>query len=112
MAGVSRFGICEWYGQAIETIPAARREVLADMALSAAGTAPRCPFQSNESPCAKPGGVCSIRRYEQGPDNTPDPAAASAPVITCPRRFEQHGLPARWLGDIVGFEAGDMQVAT
>ena len=34
------------------------------------------------------------------------------PVITCPRRFEQNSLPARWLGDIVGFKAGDVQVAT
>ena len=92
-------------------MPAARRAALANLALSEQEAAQPCPFQPAGGLCAKRGGVCSIRRYRQGPENRLG-EAAGGPVITCPRRFEQSGLPARWLGDIVGFEAGNVQVAT
>lgn len=90
---------------------AERRLALANLALSANEVPPPCPFQADGGPCRKPGGVCSIRRYRRGRSGTLG-EAASEPVITCPRRFEQDNLPARWLGDIVGFEASEVQVAT
>ena len=89
----------------------ARREDLADLALSTNETPPPCPFQPNSPPCGKQGGVCSIRRYRRGPSGALG-EAEGASVITCPRRFEEESLPARWLGDIVGFDARDVQVAT
>ena len=107
----SRFGICEWYGEPFATMTASRRESLAHIALSAEAPAPPCPFQANRPPCAKRGGVCSIRSYRQGPDETLG-QAEDDPVTTCPRRFEQDHLPARWLGEVVGFEASDVRVAT
>lgn len=76
-----------------------------------AGEIPLCPFHPNRSPCSKRGGVCSIQRYEEGPGNTLG-EASGLPVITCPRRFEQHKVPARWLGDIAGFDSQEAQVAT
>ena len=89
---------------------AARRESLARIALAGEEAAlPVCPFQQNRRLCAKPGGVCSIRLYERGPDDSLG-EPAGPPVITCPRRFDQHSLPARWLGDIAGLN--DVQVAT
>lgn len=107
----SRFGICEWYGEPFAAMTASRRESLAHIALSTEATAPPCPFQANRSPCAKRGGVCSIRRYRQGPEDALGDAEGD-PVTVCPRRFEQGHLPARWLGEIVGFEADDVRVAT
>ena len=107
----SRFGICEWYGESFAAMTAPERERLANIALSAEGNAPPCPFQPNRSPCGKRGGVCSIRRHGRGADNTLGEASGD-PVITCPRRFEQQSLPARWLGDIVGFNENEVQVAT
>lgn len=92
-------------------MPSERRESLANIALTAEETPPPCPFQPDRGPCRKPGGVCSIRRYRRGPTETLGEAIGE-PVITCPRRFEENSLPARWLGDIVGFEASDVQVAT
>ena len=92
-------------------MPSERRESLANIALTAEETPPPCPFQPDRGPCRKPGGVCSIRRYRRGPTDTLGEAIGE-PVITCPRRFEENSLPARWLGDIVGFEASDVQVAT
>ena len=110
-AAGARFGICEWYGEPFAAMAAEQRRARADLALSAGATPPPCPFQPDRGPCRKPGGVCSIRRYRRAPTNTLG-EAAGGPVITCPRRFEQDSLPARWLGDIVGFEASDVQVAT
>ncbi len=107
----TRFGICEWYGEPFATMTAQERERFADIALSGERAAPQCPFQQNRSPCAKRGGACSIRPYRRGQDNALGEAAGD-PVIVCPRRFEQDGLPARWLGDIVGFNANEVQVAT
>ena len=108
---MSRFGICEWYGEPFATMTASRREFLARIALTEEEPAPPCPFQANRPPCAKSGGVCSIRSYQQGPDGALG-QAEDDPVTTCPRRFEQGHLPARWLGEIVGFEASDVRVAT
>lgn len=110
-AAGSRFGICEWYGEPFAAMESARREALANLALSPNEAPPPCPFQPNRPPCGKRGGVCSIRRYRRGQGDALGEAVAE-PVITCPRRFEEDSLPAWWLGDIVGFEAGRVQVAT
>lgn len=106
-----RFGIFEWYGRPLVALSAAERRDYARVALRDTDDAPACPFQSPGTRCAKQGGVCSIRRYSRGVDDALGPGAGT-PVVVCPNRFEQECLPARWLVEIVGFDAAEAQVAT
>lgn len=87
---MSRYGIAEWFGEPLRTMPAVRRRTLARKALGH-DAPPPCPFQRHRPPCGKAGGVCSIR------------TADGLPVVTCPRRFEEGGLIPAWLARIVGF---------
>lgn len=68
-----------------------RRRFLASAALKRS-SAPPCPFQVGAPPCKKAGGVCSLRRGDD------------APVIVCPRRFDENDEIPRWLAEVVGFE--------
>lgn len=97
-----RYGIAEWYGHDAHALAAETRRKLAAAAL---GDAPRepCPFVGRT--CSKKGGVCAI-----GPVSE-DGAPAGAPVIVCPKRFEEGGLVLRWLADIVGFGARSARIA-
>lgn len=75
-----------------------------------AASQPRfCPFQA-AVPRRKPGGVCLIRAYSEGPrgrlGNT-----AGEPVITCPKRLEEGQLLVHWLADIVGFRPDEVTIA-
>lgn len=57
-----------------------------------AENAPPCPFLSSLLPdtrCNKKGGVCSIRKYAAGPDNTATPIPNGKVVTLCPNRFVQ-----------------------
>jgi len=54
--------------------------------------APLCPFLStllSGARCNKKGGVCSIRKYDPGPENTGAPVTGDKIVTTCPNRFIQ-----------------------
>ena len=59
-----RYGIAEWYGRNFLELPAQERRDLANIALGNAANQPVCPFQQNDRPCHKRGGVCSIQIYE------------------------------------------------
>ena len=89
---MSRYGIAEWFGEPLETMPPPRRKRFARSALGHAPQ-PACPFQTGRPRCSKAGGVCSIRQGD------------GHPVILCPQRFEEGSLIPRWLGEIVGFES-------
>lgn len=55
--------------------------------------APVCPFLSTLIPsakCHKGGGVCSIRKYAQGPDGSGTTVTDDKVVTICPSRFLQH----------------------
>lgn len=93
----ARYTIAEWFGRPFSQLAAAERQQLAAAALKRRA-APPCPFQAHRPPCSKKGGVCSIQAKE------------GAPVITCPRRFDQNHLLPRWLARIVGFP--DVYLAT
>ncbi len=82
------------------------------MAASASGQAQAlpCPFKPGRPPCPKSGGVCSIQLYDEGDDGRVG-AVSSAPVITCPARFEQDHLLVYWLAEIVGFSPSDTMLA-
>ena len=105
-----RYGIAEWYGYDLLTMAPEERRNLAEVALGSSSTTPVCPFQQNNRPCNKRGGVCSLRIYEhdgQGSVQNTD----AAPLALCPSRFEQDNLLLKWLGDIVGFPDGQISIA-
>ena len=106
---MSRYGICEWYGAPLSALTPSERQDRAAAALGIAAQLP-CPFQANQPPCRKAGGVCSIQSYtEATPDRIGPPD--SPPVTVCPARFEQDQLVIRWLAEIAGFAEDETMVA-
>ena len=107
----TRYGIAEWYGRDFTSLSAAQRVTYAEHAPGEADAKPpACPFQPNQPPCSKKGGVCSIQRYSEG-DNHRLGVPVDEPVITCPRRFEQASLVNKWLAEVAGFPLEETQVA-
>lgn len=107
----NRFGIAEWYGRPFRGLDVAARHELARIALDRGAEPPPCPFQPHRPVCPKRGGVCSIQSYSEDADGRIG-SPVDSPVITCPRRFEEGTMLARWLADIVGFDANRIQIAT
>ena len=103
-----RYGIAEWYGEPLETMPLERRQALAKVALGEDPAVPRCPFQRGNVVCSKKGGVCSLQTYRAylvgGHLSDRIGQRAGNPVITCPKRFSQDDLVPKWLAEIVGFQ--------
>ena len=97
-----RYGIGEWYGRPFLGMTALERVARANVGLNRSEEIPPCPFQSGAPPCSKAGGVCSIQRYAES-DSGGLRAPVGAPVVVCPKRFEEDHLLLRWLADIVGF---------
>ncbi len=79
------------------------------MALGEIG-APVCPFQKNDTPCRKKGGVCSIQRYGEGEDGRIGFRQGN-PVIVCPHRFKAGDLVTHWLAEIVGLDEETARIA-
>jgi len=103
----TRYGIGEWYGRSfVRLTPEERRELARAQALEK-GRRPQfaCPFRStsgNQVPCAKPGGVCSLRRYQLNEETqrVSCPTGESSHLVTtCPHRFKQGGLIFNWIGE-------------
>lgn len=106
---MSRYGIGEWFGVPLTALTPEQRREIAAAALGERSQLP-CPFQDNQPPCRKAGGVCSLQLYGEGQDGrigNPE----SAPVIVCPARFEQDRTVIRWLAEIVGFPADETMLA-
>lgn len=104
---VTRFGIGEWYGYDITKISADERKLLAVEALK---TKPQrsqmlCPFQPGEERtlCSKPGGVCSLRLYEEGQSGSAKKVGGVAGQLrtTCPKRFNQGWVAQKHVGNII-----------
>jgi len=64
-----------------------------------------CPFRSTlltAVPCTKPGGVCSLRLYEEVENKS---KAIEGPIgqlrATCPNRFQQETIVYDWVSEIV-----------
>lgn len=94
----ARYGIAEWYGRDLLTLPADERHRLAEAARN--GDEQPCPFTGGR--CSKDGGVCSLRLYD-------GPASPAGPnVVTCPTRFEQDRLLLLWLAEIMGYDTDAM----
>ena len=105
-----RYGIAEWYGQPFLNLSPDARRQMAKTALQEERAIPPCPFQKNQPPCRKRGGVCSLRRYEKGQDERLG-SPKGAPAIVCPARFEEEQLLVSWLAEIVGFLPDEAMVA-
>lgn len=112
----TRYGMAEWFGHSfrgLSDVDVGRLSVAAEAppvdAVGQRSGKPPCPFQVG-TPCAKPGGVCSIRPYGEGPAGRLG-APMGEPVITCPKRFEEDQLLVRWLSEIVGFDLATAMVA-
>lgn len=106
---MSRYGIAEWFGNAFVGLTVAERQRYAAVALGATPI-PACPFQENQPPCRKAGGVCSLQLYGEGDNGRAGPAEAP-PVITCPARFEQDRAVVDWLAEVVGFPPDETLLA-
>ncbi len=96
-APIARYGIAEWFGNDITTMTPEQRQAFGQLAAVQDQTgdlsnAPLCPFLSTLVPaarCNKASGVCSIRRFSQGPDGTGVPVPGDKIVMVCPSRFLQ-----------------------
>ena len=106
---MSRYGIAEWFGLSLTSLTPTQRQDLAQAALGNAPPLP-CPFQANQPPCRKSGGVCSLELYGEG-ENGRIGEPEAAPVIICPARFEQDRMIIRWLAEIVGFQPDETMMA-
>lgn len=106
----TRYGIAEWYGHQLSELPLSARRALAKKALRTDRETPPCPFQKEKPPCRKRGGVCSLRRYQQG-DKGRLGTPQGDPVVVCPARFEEANILVSWLAEIVGFSSSDTRLA-
>lgn len=97
-----RYGIGEWYGRPFLGMTAPERVEQANIALHRSEETLSCRFQSGGPPCSKAGGVCSIQQYAESAVGDLG-APVGAPVVVCPKRFEEEHLLLRWLAEIVGF---------
>ena len=96
------WGINEWFGHDIHTLPPSERKSLAEDVLSGKSQQEigrPCPFIQHLLPgeiCNKKGGVCTLASYEVA-DDLP-------PAAVCPRRLLQKGKDGRDIFDLLAQE--------
>jgi len=103
----TRYGIGEWYGRSFVRLSSEERRELARVQALEKRKRPQfaCPFRStppNQTVCAKPGGVCSLRLYQidEETERVSVPSGdGSHLVTTCPHRFKQGGLIFSWVAE-------------
>lgn len=96
-APIARYGIAEWFGRDITTLTPEERQAFGRLAAKQdqdgdLSTAPICPFLSTLIPtvrCNKASGVCTIRKFQQGPSASAVPVTGDKIVTVCPARFLQ-----------------------
>ena len=94
MSEPSTHNISEWYGLKFDSLSTAERKRLASIS---SPNSQDCPF--SDGPCNKKGGVCSIRAYSW--DAAGICQTAGKPCATCPRRLQQNGIIAEWVGSVI-----------
>lgn len=103
----TRYGIGERYGKSFVRLSPEKRRELARIQTLKKGKRPKinCPFRSASGiqvPCAKPGGVCSLRHYQLDEETrrVSWPTGGDGLLVTtCPHRFKQGGLIFNWIGE-------------
>lgn len=96
MAGT--YGIGEYVGIDVNGAD----EGVLRMALSTDAPGQCCPFRSNpgsERMCSKPGGVCSLHKYDMDEDGSLRLGASL--ITTCPHRFLEDGAILSWVGEVL-----------
>ena len=95
----NRYSIGEWYGSPFELLSAKQRQDQAKLEIGTKTiTGLNCPFQKDRI-CNKKGGVCSLRKYEQGDDKR---VTLTGPLITtCPNRFLENDTIFPWVGETI-----------
>lgn len=93
-----QFGIAEWYGADVTRMSPAERSHYAALALSKKTKIQPCPSRPDRM-CHKSGGVCSLRRYEPGPE--PGTVLLGGLATTCPSRFYDGNEIFRWIGKVM-----------
>ena len=97
-----RYGIYEWFGKPIAEQTRAQRKQHLKSAIDKDILAHPCPFAAALAPdatCSKPGGVCTLRRYEEVAGQVT--VSAEPPVTVCPQRFLQDLTLLRWAGEVM-----------
>ena len=101
-----RFGIGEWYGRSFVELSPGERRFYSGIQLQPKSERPpqRCPFLSRpgkEIQCWKPGGICSLRSYEQSVETSVVSIDSKGSTIrtTCPSRFEESDTIYQWIGE-------------
>ena len=98
----ARYGIHEWFGISVSKLTAAQRNQHLKSAVAKNVLAHACPFAAALIPdatCSKPGGVCTLRKYEEIDGHVT--VSAEAPVTVCPQRFLQDLNLLRWAGSVM-----------
>ena len=108
-----RYGIAEWFGQDITTLPPTVRKTYAQLAMLQTKTgdlsdAPICPFLSSlnaHARCNKASGVCTLRRFSQQDAGIGTPVPGDQVVTVCPSRFLERTVEGihrfAWLSQVM-----------
>ena len=94
-----RYSIGEWYGSPFELLSVQQRQDQAKLEIGTKTiTGLNCPFQKHRI-CNKKGGVCSLRKYQQGDDKR---VTLTGPLITTwPNRFLESDTIFPWVGETI-----------
>lgn len=98
----TRYGIGEWFGRDVADLSRAQRATNLALAENKSTLTVGCPFAAALNPqatCSKPGGVCTIRKYDRLTKVVQ--ASPEPPVTVCPQRFLQDGTLLRWASRVM-----------
>lgn len=98
----ARYGIYEWFGKPVSDQTKAMRSQHLERAVSKSTLMHPCPFAAalnSDATCSKPGGVCTIRKYESVSGQVA--VSSEPPVTVCPQRFLQKLELLRWAGEVM-----------
>ena len=97
-----RYGIGEWFGRDVTGLNRVQRGANLALAQNKSTLTAACPFAAALNPqatCSKPGGVCTIRKYEQRGKGAV--ANSDQPVTVCPQRFLQGAKLLLWAAKVM-----------
>ena len=100
--GKTRYGIYEWFGRDAVDLKSTQRRRFLKLAEDKDTTTESCRFASSlvsDAVCSKPGGVCTIRKYQEidGAVSIND----DLPVTVCPQRFLENKVLLQWVGEVM-----------
>lgn len=98
----SRYGIYEWFGVDTGALNAAQKKRFFRLSDEKDTASEPCRFaasMASDAICAKPGGVCTIRKFRET-DGVVH-AVEEVPVTVCPQRFLEDKLVLKWVGEVM-----------